>query len=129
MQGVNAATRRADWAERLAIGASAACLVHCLALPLAFAALPALSSVLSLPESFHLWVLAIAIPTALLALLNGRTRHGRSWPLVAGLSGLTLLAIGGLLLESGSETLATVLGSLTLALAHVANWHMRHACC
>ena len=129
MQGMTAATRRADWAERLAIGASAACLVHCLALPLALAALPALSSVLSLPESFHVWVLAIAIPTALLALLHGRARHGRGWPLVAGLSGLTLLAIGALVLEGGSETLATVLGSLTLALAHIANWRMRHACC
>lgn len=134
LQVVNAATRTAasrtaDWAERLAIGASAACLLHCLALPLALAALPALSSALSLPESFHVWVLASAIPTALLALTHGRSRHGHSWPLVAGLVGLTLLAIAGLMLEGRSETLVTVLGSTTLAIAHLANWRIRHACC
>ena len=118
-----------DWVERAAVGASLACLVHCLALPLLFAALPALSKVFALPESFHLWALAFAIPMATLALVQGRSRHGAVYPLVLGFAGLTLMAIGAILLGgTPAETVATVIGSLTLATGHVMNWRLRHAC-
>ena len=119
---------RADWAERIAVGGSLMCLVHCLALPLVIAALPALSNALSIPEDFHQWVLALAIPTALVALVQGQARHHRRWPLAIGLVGLCLLACGAFLLdESAAETVVTVTGSLTLATAHIGNWRMRHA--
>ena len=122
-----------DWAERLALGGSCLCLIHCLALPLIVAALPAASSGLAIPESFHRWVLALAIPTASLALVQGQRRHHRAWPLAMGAVGLALLAAGTFLLAEGTaETVATVCGSLVLASAHIGNWRMRHAageCC
>ena len=126
---MNVATSRMDWVERLAVGASAACLVHCLALPFLLAALPVLPAALSLPEGFHVWALAVALPSAAFALLHGRSRHGRSWPVLVGLLGLLFLLIGGFLTEGGSEIAVTVAGSTTLMIAHVANWRMRHACC
>ncbi|WP_174280283.1 MerC domain-containing protein [Sphingomonas bacterium] len=121
-------TTRVDWVERVAIGASAACLVHCLALPLLIAALPALSAVLDIPESFHLWALGLAIPAALFALLQGRSKHGDTGPLLLGLVGLTLMVLGALVVAETAETPVTVAGSLLLAGAHLINWRRRHAC-
>ncbi|HEX7694925.1 MAG TPA: MerC domain-containing protein [Sphingomonas sp.] len=116
-----------DWVERAAIGASALCLIHCAGLPLLLAALPALSSLIHVPESFHVWILAFAVPSAALALFGGKRRHRQAYPLLAGLAGLILLATGALLLLGGPwETPVTILGSLCLAFAHVANWRLRH---
>lgn len=116
-----------DWVERAAIGASALCLIHCAGLPLLLAALPALSALIHVPESFHVWILAFAVPSAALALFGGKRRHRRAYPLLAGLAGLILLATGALLLLGGPwETPVTILGSLCLAFAHVANWRLRH---
>lgn len=121
------ALRAGDWLERLGMGASLLCLIHCLALPLVFAALPALSSLLAIPETFHLWVLAAAIPSSGLALLSGRSQHGAGYPLGTGVLGLALLATAVLAFgSSGLEMPITVAGSLSLAFAHVSNWRLRH---
>jgi hypothetical protein len=120
-------TTRHDWLDRAALGASFACLVHCLALPLLFSLLPALAHALSIPESFHVWVVAFALPTSGYALVSGRTRHGAGWPLALGAVGLALLTIGVAWLGGTSgETPATVAGSLILAGAHLGNWRLRH---
>jgi hypothetical protein len=117
-----------DWIERAAVGASALCLIHCIGLPLLLAALPALSSLLPIPESFHVWVLAFAVPSSALALFAGRHHHRRAYPLTIGATGLILLATGALVLLGGPwETPVTILGSLCLACAHVANWRLRHS--
>ena len=122
-----AETTRHDWLDRAAVGASVACLIHCLALPLLFSLLPALTQLLSIPESFHLWVLGFALPTSGYALIAGRERHGARWPLVLGLLGLMLLAIGILWFgATPRETPVTVAGSLALAAAHLGNWRLRH---
>ena len=116
-----------DWVERAALGASALCLVHCIGLPLLLAALPALSSLIPVPESFHVWILAFAVPTSALALITGWRHHRRAYPLTIGAAGLVLLAIGALLLLGGRwETPVTIMGSLCLACAHIANWRLRH---
>ncbi|HVI99946.1 MAG TPA: MerC domain-containing protein [Sphingomonas sp.] len=119
-------TTREDWLDRAALGASVACLVHCLALPLVLAALPALAAIVAIPESVHLWVLLFAIPTSGYALIAGRAKHGIAWPLCLGAAGLILLAVGALALEGSRETAITVSGSLALAAAHLGNWRARH---
>jgi hypothetical protein len=117
-----------DWLERAAVSASALCLIHCIGLPLLLAALPALSSLISIPESFHVWILAFAVPSSALALFAGRHHHRRAYPLIIGTTGLVLLATGALLLLGERwETPVTILGSLCLACAHIANWRLRHS--
>lgn len=126
------ATRRqdtTDWLDRAALTASAACMVHCLALPLLVAAIPALSAVVAVPESFHRAVLLIAIPAAVLALTQGRRQHGAGWPWQLGATGVALLVAGAWFVPEGHpETVVTVAGSLLLAWAHVANWRLRRRC-
>jgi hypothetical protein len=116
-----------DWFERAAASASILCLIHCAGLPLLLAALPALSRVVALPESLHLWLLAFAVPASGSALLLGLRQH-RAWrPVLAGGIGLILLAAGALLFGEGPfETPVTMAGSLFVVAAHIANWRGRH---
>lgn len=121
------AGRKVDWLERLAVTASAVCLLHCIALPLLFAALPTLALLFAIPKSFHVWALALAVPTSATALLLGFRDHRSRLPLIVGCTGLGLLAIGALvLLEGRLETPVTIAGGMMLAAAHILNWRRRH---
>lgn len=120
---------RQDWMERVAIGASLLCLVHCLAVPITIALLPSLTSPMPIPEEAHVWLLAFVIPAAGLTLLSGYRSHRDIRPLLAGSAGLLLLAFAALLLEETAWDMpVTVSGSLVLIIAHVLNWSLRHAC-
>jgi hypothetical protein len=119
-------TRRSDIVESMAMAGTFACLAHCLALPLFVALLPALSAVMPVPTTFHILVLGFAIPTTATALYLGYRHHGRPAPLLGGLAGLVLLAIGVQVFGEGPlEAPVTVLGSLAIAGAHIANWRSR----
>jgi hypothetical protein len=120
--------RKDDLIEGIAVGATIACLVHCLALPLLFAVVPVISAVLPIPEHFHLIALALAIPATGGALFAGYRRHRLAAPLLAGTVGLVLLTLGATHWEATPlETPLTVLGSLAIAAAHLANWRYRRA--
>jgi len=112
--------------DGFAVCASAACMVHCLVLPLVLAALPAVASRIGAGEGFHAIALMAALPTSALALAGGWRRHRAFGPVVVGSVGLLLMAFGLLFAERHAiETAVTVAGSLCLAGAHVANWRRR----
>lgn len=112
-----------SWLDGLAIGAAAACLIHCLALPVIFALLPALSALLPSPESIHAVAIIFALPVSGGALLAGFRAHHLITPLILGGCGLAALASALLLAPEGQmETLITVAGSLMIAAAHILNW-------
>jgi uncharacterized membrane protein len=118
--------RPADMIEALAIGATVACLVHCLALPLLVAALPVLASVLPIPANFHVIALLLAVPATAGALFAGYRRHRLARPLIAGTFGLLLLTLAALRWDATAlEVPVTVIGSLFIASAHLANWRYR----
>lgn len=120
--------RKDDLIEGIAIGATIACLVHCLALPMLVLAVPVLSTMMPIPENFHLIALALAIPATAGALFAGYRRHRLAAPLIAGTIGLTLLALGAIRWgETPLELPVTVVGSLAIAAAHIANWRFRRA--
>ena len=110
-----------------AIGLSGLCLVHCLLLPVAAAALlPALAAA-SEAEWVHRLFVALALPLAGLALWRAHRQRPLPWPLLAlaatGLTGLVAGALGWP--DHALETPLTVLGSVLLASAHVWNWRRR----
>jgi hypothetical protein len=118
--------RAAPWLDVLAIGASGACLLHCLFLPLTFAILPAAARFIELPESFHIAAFATAVPASALAIIAGYRRHGALLPGIIAGPGLLLIgfgALGGfdLILETG----LSVLGSVILAVGHLTNGRLR----
>ena len=111
-----------------AVGLSALCLVHCLALPALALALPLLAS-WAHAEWVHVVFVSAAAPIALLALVDWSAARSTSWRHVglAG-AGLALMLAGALEFPQASwERPLTVAGGLLLAGAHVANWRRRHA--
>lgn len=115
----------ARFGDLAAIGLSGLCMVHCLALPLAAAALP-IAGVWAQTEWVH-WAFALAAtPIALWTL----SRQGSRLPLMLGLAGLALLYAGAAEFPThDAETLVTVFGGVTLALAHMLNFkRIPHVC-
>lgn len=121
--GTAPAIRRLD---RVAIALSAVCLAHCLALPVAVAATPALTSLLPGDVWVHRLILATALPLASVALWRGWRTHGDRLPAAIGVTGLLLLAAGVAIDGSLAETMLTVAGALVLAVAHLRNWRAVH---
>lgn len=118
--------RKDDLIEGIAVGATVACLVHCLALPLLIAIIPVIPAVLPIPDHFHAIALGLAIPATGGALFAGYRRHRVVAPLFAGTAGLALLTLGATHWEATPlETPVTVLGSLCIAAAHLVNWRYR----
>lgn len=117
-------------ADAAGIALSFACLVHCLALPMALLLAPALAAWIILPDGFHAAILILVVPAALIAMRAGWRRHRRWTPTLLAAAGLVLLLLGLAAHEAlipvadpeAADRLLTTLGALTLASAHLINW-------
>lgn len=111
------------WLDWAAIGASGLCLVHCLALPLLIASLPALGDLAG--SRTHWILLAFALPVSLWVLARDRGPAAFA-PFVIGVAGLSLMTLGVALFEGHpEETESTIAGVLLVAAAHVLRWRRR----
>lgn len=113
---------------------SAACLIHCLALPLALVLAPALGPWIALPEGVHAAILFLVLPVAAMAMRDGWRQHRQWLPGMLAGAGIGLLALGlsaheGWIAAADPEAadrLLTSAGAITLAAAHLVNWRWRH---
>ena len=80
-------------ADKLAIGLSLACVLHCLALPIMLVLLPSLAALNLDNEAFHLWMVVAVLPSSIYALTMGCKQHKRYQLLVWGIVGLALLVL------------------------------------
>jgi len=110
-------TRRLD---RLAIGLSGLCLVHCLASAVLLGLLSAAGSALGDPW-IHEVGLTIAMLLGAVALGRGVMEHGFMMPSAVGALGLGVMAGALTLPHDGGEALYTVIGVGILALGHQLN--------
>jgi hypothetical protein len=114
-------------ADKTAIGLSLLCAIHCLALPVLVVLAPALGSMAIADESFHLWVVAVAIPVSAYALLLGCRKHRHLSVLATGIIGLTVLGVAALaghdLVGESGERALTLLGAFIIAWSHVRNYY------
>ena len=116
-------TTRLGWIsglDRLAIGLSGICLVHCLATAV-IVALAASAGGLLLSPVIHEIGLAIAIPLGALALGRGILTHGYMMPSAIGALGLGMMAGALTLPHSDMEVFYTLMGVGILALGHDLN--------
>ena len=111
-----------------AVGLSALCLVHCLALPALALLLPVLGF-WAQAEWVHVAFVLIAAPVAVLSFIDLPRLRPRSWPMTAAaLVGLSLMIAGALgFPDAAYERVLTVVGGLLLAGAHLTNWRHRHS--
>jgi len=114
------------YSDKIAIGLSFLCLLHCLTMPLLIAFLPSLAAVPLAKEAFHLWMVIAVIPISIYALTLGCKRHKTPSVAITGLCGLTLLIgavlVGENLLGENGEKLLTVFGAILIALSHYQNY-------
>jgi hypothetical protein len=112
--------------DRLAIGLSGLCAVHCVASAIFLAVMASVGAALLNPL-WHEIGLCFAIVFGVLALGRGFLSHGYAMPLFFGSFGLGMMA-GAVSLpyEGGMETVYTVAGVACLALGHDLNRRAAH---
>lgn len=117
--------------DKLAIGLSALCAIHCLVLPLLLVMIPSLVSLNLHDEAFHFWLAMAIFPSSIFALTLGCRKHKRYQLLVIGGIGLMSLMLALVLGESHisefGEKALTLLGGGFVALAHWLNYSMCRA--
>lgn len=113
-------TTRSMWADRVAIGLSGLCVVHCVTSSLLLAALATVGGAV-IHHSVHAAGLALAIPLAAFALGRGIVLHGYALPAAVGGLGLGVMAGALSLPHGGGETFYTLLGVAIVALGHDLN--------
>ena len=106
--------------DRLAMGLSGLCLVHCLATTVFLALLASAGGVLVSPV-VHEIGLTLAIVMGIVALGRGIVDHGFMMPSAVGGLGLGVMAGALTLPHSGAEVAYTIVGVAILALGHDLN--------
>ncbi len=116
--------------DKLAIGLSLACAIHCLGLPLLLVLVPTMSVLPLDNEAFHLWMFAVVLPSSIYALSMGCRQHKQHRLLLFGSIGLTLLVLALILGEDGAgvagEKVLTVVGAGFVAVGHWLNFRLCH---
>jgi hypothetical protein len=109
------------YVDRVAIGLSGLCAVHCVASAVLLALLASAGGIL-LDPIYHEVGLTFAILLGMFALGRGGLAHGYMMPVAVGSVGLGMMA-GALTLphDGGMETVCTMLGVGVLALGHDLN--------
>ena len=107
--------------DRMAIGLSGLCLVHCVATTVLLALVSAAGGVLGAPI-IHEVGLSLAMVMGAISLGRGILEHGYSMPSAVGGLGLGVMAGALTLPHDGTEALYTVVGVAILALGHRLNF-------
>jgi len=107
--------------DRLAIGLSGLCLVHCLATTVVLAVLASAGGMLGAPL-IHEVGLSLAMLLGAVSLGRGIVDHGYTMPSAVGGLGLGVMAGALTMPHDGTEALYTVIGVAILALGHRLNF-------
>lgn len=109
--------------DTLGVIVSAACVVHCVALPLVLGLLPAFGLSFLAKDGFHQILAVVVLGVAGLAFVPGYRVHHRRF--IPALGALGTLLLGGAAFVPGFgvlwESLVTAAGGSILVLAHVMN--------
>ena len=111
--------------DRMAIGLSGLCLVHCLSTTIVLAAVASAGQSLGAPW-IHEVGLSLAMVMGAIALGKGILEHGYPMPSAVGGLGLGVMAGALTLPHDGSEAVYTMLGVAILALGHRLNHIAAH---
>ena len=106
--------------DRIAMGLSGLCLVHCIATAALFAVLASAGGILGAPI-VHDVGFTLAMILGAVALLRGIFEHGYMMPSAIGGLGLGVMAGALTLPHDGTEAMGTVMGVMILGLGHRLN--------
>ncbi len=114
--------------DKVSIGISALCLLHCLLFPSFMVLLSSFISVSLNSELIHYMLLFFVVPVSSFALIVGLNNHKNSFIFFIGLSGLAIL-VSALFIELpiktiSGEILLTIIGSLLITFSHYKNYKL-----
>ena len=114
--------------DKVSIGISALCLLHCLLFPSLMVLLSSFISVSLNSELIHYMLLFLVVPVSSFALIVGLNNHKNSFIFFIGLSGLAIL-VSALFIELpiktiSGEILFTIIGSLLITFSHYKNYKL-----
>lgn len=114
--------------DKVAIGLSVLCAIHCLLLPVILITLPTMSATLIGDEQFHFLLLFVIVPVSFFALIMGCKKHQNFQVVMCGLFGLSILGIAQILGceifgELGEKSL-TMCGTLFIVFSHIQNFRL-----
>jgi len=116
-------SKSTSWLDGAAVGLSALCLIHCLALPLLVAGLPFLAQFSE--GHLHSQMLVVVLPLSIVALGLGYRHHRNSKIVLGGVVGMLTLVVGATVAHTqlglSADRVFTITGALTLATAHFYN--------
>lgn len=114
--------------DKLSIGLSMLCAIHCLVLPLLLVALPSLGAFQLQNENFHTWMLVSVIPISIYSLTVGCRKHKRYKLFLLGGSGLMLMVVavlfGNEIAGEFGEKALTLAGATLIVFAHFGNFRL-----
>jgi MerC mercury resistance protein len=106
--------------DRIAVGLSGLCAVHCVATAVLLGLLASAGGLLGRPI-IHEVGLTLAMVLGAVALGRGIREHGFLLPCMVGFAGLVIMGFAMTLHEVGYEPLVTIVGVSVLALGHRLN--------
>ena len=112
--------------DRIAMGLSGLCAVHCVATAVLLGLLASAGGLLGSPI-IHEVGLTLAMFLGAIALGGGIREHGFILPSAVGVVGLGVMGFAMTLHESGYEPAVTILGVSVLSLGHRLNMMAKHA--
>ncbi len=120
--------------DRVGIGLSLLCLIHCLLLPFAVMLMPALELFPMVEhsghaESVHAVLLLFIVPAAYIGWFRGYRRHRNVSVIATGMAGLALLLLAFQFTDTRIHVALTSLGGLMIMYAHFVNLRVWKACC
>jgi hypothetical protein len=120
--------------DKVEIGFSAICALHCILLPVALIFLPSLSATFLGSEDFHKALLYFVVPSSTIALFLGCKMHGKNHVYVYGAVGIGVLLIASFfghdyLFGESREKFLTLLGAGIISLGHIKNQKLCAECC
>lgn len=114
--------------DRLAIGASVVCAIHCALLPVLLAVFPTLVAMPVTDHTFHFLLAWFVVPSSLIAVSLGCRRHKDRLVLAGCGLGLTIIVLtawfGHDLLGETGEKMATLTGAVILSIVHWRNYSL-----
>lgn len=118
--------------DKFGICVSSLCLIHCLLTPVFIILFPSLTSTIIVDESLHIIFAVLVIFSVIIAVYPQCRRHGHKDIIAYALAGISLIVLSFVLEDTlGHEGHIglSILGSISLIIAHIRNIKVRHGKC
>lgn len=121
-------SKAVTWVDRMGVWVSVACAVHCIALPLLLAAIPAVSVILWIGEGLERVLAFAAVFLAVGCLCWGFRIHRKKRLFLTFAAAATFIISGQLYAHGWVEVTLVVIGALGLVGSHLLNQKLCRSC-